>query len=96
MVQAAFMMSGFLSFLFLLLVIWLLLRCVQTFLRLIGESLFPGRDARRGIRTKRVRARMVRPCPNPHCRQDNRGEARFCARCGQPLLPRAGAIDHAC
>jgi hypothetical protein len=90
-------MTGFLSFLFLLLVIWLLLHCIHMFLRLIGESLFPGSAGRSGVTVKRIQAGVSRPCPNPHCRKDNRGAARFCARCGQPLIPLSGLqIDHAC
>lgn len=87
-------MGGFLSFLFLLLVIWLLLHCVHGVVRLIGESL--GESGEVLARGRRLRGRAPRPCPNPHCRRDNRGEARFCAQCGQPLAPRSSlAVDHA-
>lgn len=77
-------MAGFLSFLFLLLVIWALLHCLHAFLRLLGEGLF-GRPSEPLKDMRSMRARGPRPCPNPLCRKDNRGWARFCARCGQPL-----------
>lgn len=90
-------MSGFLSFVFLLLVIWLLLHCIHMFLRLIGEALFPRCSDGSGVRARRTQSGVTRLCPNPQCGKCNRGEARFCARCGQPLIRRSGLeIDHAC
>jgi hypothetical protein len=90
-------MSGFLSFLFLLLVIWLLLHCVHAFVRLIGESLFSGGSHPNGARTKRIRFVPAKTCSNALCRKDNRADAQFCARCGQPLGSRAKLpIHHAC
>jgi len=83
-------MSGFLSFLFLLVVIWLLLHCIHAFLRLAGESFLPRRDDARA----RISAKTggARPCPNPGCRKDNRGDARYCAQCGQPLARRPSPV----
>lgn len=78
-------MAGFLSFLFLLLVIWALLSCAHALLRLIGESLFPGAPDDLSATMMRERGGADRLCRNPHCRKDNRGGARFCARCGEPL-----------
>lgn len=90
-------MSGFLSFVFLLLVIWLLSHCTHMLLRLLGGALFPRCPDESGAGVRRIQSGAIRPCPNPHCRKDNRGEARFCAQCGQPLIRRSGLeSDHAC
>lgn len=81
-------MSGVFSFLFLLLVTWLLLYCIHAFLRLVGESLFG--NAGEAASGKPVTGRLgaSRDCSNPHCRNENRANARFCAKCGEPLTGR--------
>lgn len=43
---------------------------------------------RNGVRSG---SRSGAPCPSVRCRHRNVPEARFCARCGQPLPPRPSA-----
>ena len=84
-------MSGLVSFLFLLVVLVLLVRCIGMFLRLVGEAL--SGDQRGGRGHDRPLPAGGSACLNPCCRRDNRPGARYCAQCGQVLGSPGGGFN---